>query len=150
MQVITFSVKVNLRGTLTIYCQCRTFVHERSISEAVHCVALRYPVYRYDIITGWMSPFTFYLIDPELSTGIELSHNLWNARVSIPGNAIMRSWNFQESSYITRVVTLLTNALFRFNGVDYRLRVLTLWTLIERLAVDKWLLQEKRFCTHQV
>ena len=72
---ITFSVKVNLRGTLTIYWQCRTFVHELSISESVHCVALWYSVYRYHIITGWVSSFTFYLINPEISTGIELSHN---------------------------------------------------------------------------
>ena len=70
----TFSVKVNLIRTLTIYWQCRTFVRENSISEAVHCAALSYFVYRYDIITGWMSPFTFYLINPEISTGIELSH----------------------------------------------------------------------------
>ena len=69
---------------MTIYWQCRTFAHERSFSEAVHCVALRYSVYRYHVITGWMSSFTFYLINPEISTRIKRSHYFWNTWVSTP------------------------------------------------------------------
>ena len=148
---ITVSVKLNSRGTLTIYWQCRTFVHEVRISKAVHCVALRYSVYRYHIITSLMSPFTFYLINPKISTRIVLSLNFWNTRVSIPGNAIMRSWAFQKPISITRVVTLLTYALFWFNDIIYHgLGVSTLWKLIEGLATKKCLLEEKRLRTNHV
>ena len=61
-----------------------------------------------------MSPFALYVINPKISAGIELSQTFWNTRVSIPGNAIMRIWTFKEPISFTRVVTLLTNALFSF------------------------------------
>ena len=121
---VTFSVRVNLRGTLTIYRQCGTVVHERSISEAVHCVAFRYSVYGYHVITGRMSTFTLHFFNPITSTPIVFSDCSWNTRVNVPGSAIMHSWAQKPIQFIiTCFVTLLVKAFpVCFKGlVDLRL-----------------------------
>lgn len=106
------------RGTFTVYWQWRTFGNKRGISKAIHCLALRSPVFRYHVITGRMCSFTLYLHNPALSTAIVLSHDSWNARVDASGSAITRCLVFAEPVYFSCNVALLANAFLRFEAFD--------------------------------
>ena len=69
------SAHLYLYSTLTMYWQRRTFKNERSISEAVHWLALWYSVCVYHVTAGGMTSFTLHFVNPGISTGIELSQN---------------------------------------------------------------------------